>query len=188
MARSRSSALRQRSQPERALPHAAQKSEDRSLSVGPWRRCPGSRHRPRGSEPLTRCGQPFSNALLTAILRLFYRSGGAARRIVSCMERDRKTSRASPGTITKPAALELPPERAFVLHLECTPPDRRPGRTHTSGQVAHVTSRENCRPSWRRRCASSFGRTGASALARARAAVRAARRPTVPGRKRGAEP
>jgi hypothetical protein len=47
-------------------------------------------------------------------------------------------------TTWKPAPLELPPERAFVLHLDvrAQPPRRLVGRVEhvTSGQVAHVTS------------------------------------------------
>jgi len=44
----------------------------------------------------------------------------------------------------KPAVLELPPERAFVLHLDvrALPPRRVVGRVEhvTSGRVGHVTS------------------------------------------------
>jgi hypothetical protein len=43
-----------------------------------------------------------------------------------------------------PAALELSPDRAFVLHLDASarPPRRVAGRVEhiTSGRVAHVTS------------------------------------------------
>jgi len=59
------------------------------------------------------------------------------------MERNRKLPRAS-NTTLKPATLELPPDRAFVLHLDvrARPPRRVVGRIEhvTSGQVAHVTS------------------------------------------------
>ena len=45
---------------------------------------------------------------------------------------------------TKPAAFDLPPDRAFVLHLDANaqPPRRVVGRIEhvTSGQVAHITS------------------------------------------------
>jgi len=68
----------------------------------------------------------------------------AARRIFVCMERDRKTSSSAQRTSAKPAAFELPPDRAFVLHLDaCAQPPRRvAGRIEhiTSGQVAHITS------------------------------------------------
>ena len=60
------------------------------------------------------------------------------------MERNRGTPRSSQRTTAKPAALELPPDRAFVLHLDvrAQPPRRVAGRVEhiTSGQVAHVTS------------------------------------------------
>jgi hypothetical protein len=58
------------------------------------------------------------------------------------MERNRRmpSSQRTP----KPATLELPPDRAFVLHLDvrAQPPRRVVGRVEhiTSGQVAHVTS------------------------------------------------
>ena len=52
--------------------------------------------------------------------------------------------RSAQRTTAKPAALELPPDRAFVLHLDvhAQPPRRVAGRVEhiTSGQVAHVTS------------------------------------------------
>lgn len=60
------------------------------------------------------------------------------------MERNRKTPRSLPRTTASPAGLELPPDRAFVLHLDvrAQPPRRVAGRVEhvTSGQVAHVTS------------------------------------------------
>jgi hypothetical protein len=66
----------------------------------------------------------------------------AARRIFACMERNRKLHRSARAT-SKPAAFELPPERAFVVHLDvrAQPPRRVVGRVEhvTSGQVAHVT-------------------------------------------------
>jgi len=60
------------------------------------------------------------------------------------MERNRKMPRSSERTTSKPTALELPPDRAFVLHLDAgaQPPRRVAGRVEhvTSGQVAHITS------------------------------------------------
>ena len=60
------------------------------------------------------------------------------------MERNRKIPRSSQRTTSKPAAFELSPHRAFVLHLDaCAQPPRRvAGRVEhvTSGQVAHITS------------------------------------------------
>ena len=51
--------------------------------------------------------------------------------------------RSSQRTTSKPAAFELSPDRAFVLHLDARaqPPRRVAGRVEhvTSGQVAHVT-------------------------------------------------
>jgi hypothetical protein len=59
------------------------------------------------------------------------------------MERHQKTPRSSGRTTLKPVALELPPNRAFVLQLDvrAQPPRRVVGRVEhvTSGQVAHVT-------------------------------------------------
>ena len=67
----------------------------------------------------------------------------AARRIFACMERNRKMPRSAQRPTAKPAALELPPDRAFVVHLDvrAQPPRRVVGRVEhvTSGQVAHVT-------------------------------------------------
>jgi hypothetical protein len=67
-----------------------------------------------------------------------------ARRIFACMERNRKVPRSSQRTTARPTTLELPPDRAFVLHLDARaqPPRRVAGRIEhvTSGQVAHVTS------------------------------------------------
>ncbi len=60
------------------------------------------------------------------------------------MERNRKMRKRSQRTTSKPSAFELPPDRAFVLHLDaCAQPPRRvAGRVEhvTSGQVAYVTS------------------------------------------------
>ena len=59
------------------------------------------------------------------------------------MERNRKRLRSAQRPTAKPAALELPPERAFVVHLDvrAQPPRRVVGRVEhvISGQVAHVT-------------------------------------------------
>jgi hypothetical protein len=68
----------------------------------------------------------------------------AARRIFACMEPNRKIPRSFRRTTAKPAAFELPPDRAFVLQLDACaqPPHRVAGRVEhvTSGQVAHITS------------------------------------------------
>ena len=68
----------------------------------------------------------------------------AGRRIFACMERNRKMPRSSQRTTSKPAVFELPPDRAFVLHLDASaqPPRRVLGRVEhiTSGRVAHVSS------------------------------------------------
>lgn len=60
------------------------------------------------------------------------------------MERNRRIARSSQRTTPKPAAFDLSPDRAFVLHLDARaqPPRRVVGRIEhvTSGQVAHVTS------------------------------------------------
>ena len=60
------------------------------------------------------------------------------------MERNRKIPRSARRTTSKPAAFELPPDRAFVLQLDaCAQPPRRVvGRVEhvTSGQVAHIIS------------------------------------------------
>ena len=64
--------------------------------------------------------------------------------MVGCMERNRKMARSSEHTTSKPAAFDLSPDRAFVLHLDARaqPPRRVIGRVEhvTSGRVAHVTS------------------------------------------------
>ena len=64
-------------------------------------------------------------------------------RIVGYMKRNRKMSGPSQRTTSKPPAPELPPDRAFVLHLDVRAqlPRRVVGRIEhvTSGQVAHVT-------------------------------------------------
>ena len=60
------------------------------------------------------------------------------------MARTRNTPRSAQRTASNSAPLELPPDRAFVLHLDARahPPRRVVGRVEhvTSGQVAHVTS------------------------------------------------
>ena len=60
------------------------------------------------------------------------------------MQQKRNIPRSSPPPTTKPARLELRPDRAFVVHLDvrAQPPRRVVGRVEhvTSGQVAHVTS------------------------------------------------
>ena len=59
------------------------------------------------------------------------------------MQCNRKTPRSSQRTTSQPPALELPRDRAFVLHLEARAqlPRRVVGRVEhvTSAQVAHVT-------------------------------------------------
>jgi hypothetical protein len=59
------------------------------------------------------------------------------------MKRNRKLSRAAQRTSAQPPAPELPPERAFVLHLDVRAqlPGRVIGRIEhvTSARVAHVT-------------------------------------------------
>ena len=60
------------------------------------------------------------------------------------MAQNRKTSESRRDAACGPVALELPPDRAFVLHLDAhaRPPRRVVGRVEhvTSGRVAHVTS------------------------------------------------
>jgi hypothetical protein len=60
------------------------------------------------------------------------------------MKRNRETLRPSQRTPVMPTALDLPPDRAFVLHLDvrAQPPRRLVGRVEhiTSGQVARVAS------------------------------------------------
>jgi len=60
------------------------------------------------------------------------------------MQAKRNRPRSSPRTTSRPARLELPPDRAFVLHLDAhaQPPRRVVGRVEhvISGQVTHVTS------------------------------------------------
>jgi hypothetical protein len=60
------------------------------------------------------------------------------------MERNRKMPLSPQRTSARPAALELRPDRAFVLQLDvrAQPPRRLTGRVEhiTSGRVAHVTS------------------------------------------------
>lgn len=59
------------------------------------------------------------------------------------MQRKPNTPRSQPRT-TSGRGLELPPDRAFVLHLDARaqPPRRMIGRVEhvTSGRVTHVTS------------------------------------------------
>ena len=68
----------------------------------------------------------------------------ATSRLYPFMERNHRMPRSSPRASAKPATLELPPDRAFVLHLDvrAQPPRRLAGRVEhiTSGEVAHVTS------------------------------------------------
>jgi hypothetical protein len=56
----------------------------------------------------------------------------------------RNTPRSAQRTASNSTPLELPPDRAFVLHLDAHahPPRRVVGRVEhvTSGRVAHVTS------------------------------------------------
>ena len=56
----------------------------------------------------------------------------------------RDTSRSQPDADARSVPLELPPDRAFVLHLDAhaRPPRRLLGRVEhvASGRVAHVTS------------------------------------------------
>ncbi|HSP96518.1 MAG TPA: hypothetical protein VL049_04655 [Candidatus Dormibacteraeota bacterium] len=67
----------------------------------------------------------------------------APGRIVAPMQRKPTTPRSRQRT-TSGLALELPPDRAFVLHLDARaqPPRRVLGRVEhvTSGRVTHVTS------------------------------------------------
>ncbi len=59
------------------------------------------------------------------------------------MQRNRKMPRSSQRTTSQPPAPELPPDRAFVLHLDARAqlPGRVVGRIEhvTSGQVARIT-------------------------------------------------
>jgi hypothetical protein len=68
----------------------------------------------------------------------------AGGRIVAAVARTRSTPRSARRTAGNPAALELSPDRAFVLHLDAhaRPSERLVGRIEhvTSGKVAHVTS------------------------------------------------
>jgi len=60
------------------------------------------------------------------------------------MERNRKIPRSAQRPTAKPAALELPADRAFVVQLDARaqPPRRVVGRVEhvTSGQVARIAS------------------------------------------------
>jgi len=66
-----------------------------------------------------------------------------ARRIFAGMQTNRKVPRSSQRTAAKPKTLELPPDRAFVLHLHVRAqlPRRLVGRVEhvTPGKVACVT-------------------------------------------------
>jgi hypothetical protein len=68
----------------------------------------------------------------------------AAGRIVASVARTPNTRRPPQRTAANPPPLELPPDRAFVLHLDARarPSERVVGRIEhvTSGKVAHVTS------------------------------------------------
>ena len=61
-----------------------------------------------------------------------------------CMQPKRNIRRLPPPPTAKPARLELPPDRAFVLHLDARaqPPRRAAGRVEhvTSEQLAHIMS------------------------------------------------
>lgn len=63
--------------------------------------------------------------------------------MLACMNKKRKVPRSSPRSATKPARLELRPDRAFVLHLDVHAklPHHVVGRVEhvTSGEVSHVT-------------------------------------------------
>jgi hypothetical protein len=65
-------------------------------------------------------------------------------RIVSAVARTRNTRGSAERTAASPAPLELPPDRAFVLHLDARarPSKQMVGRIEhvTSGKVAHVGS------------------------------------------------
>jgi hypothetical protein len=58
--------------------------------------------------------------------------------------KNRKISRSRPEVAGSPIVIELPPERAFVLHLDshAQPPQVVAGRVEhvTSGRIAHVSS------------------------------------------------
>jgi hypothetical protein len=82
---------------------------------------------------------PLSNRNLTSVPSC----ATAPSRIVAAMQRNPHTPRSHPRT-TSGLALELPPDRAFVLHLDARAqlPRRVIGRVEhvTSGRVTHVTS------------------------------------------------
>ena len=63
--------------------------------------------------------------------------------MLACMKQKRKVPRSSPRPATKPARLELRPDRAFVLHLDAHAklPHYVLGRVEhvTSGEVSYVT-------------------------------------------------
>ena len=64
--------------------------------------------------------------------------------MIASMPRKPNTPRSRPRTPSTGLALELPPERAFVLHLDvrARPPRRMVGRVEhvTSGRATHVAS------------------------------------------------
>ena len=68
----------------------------------------------------------------------------AGGRIVASVARTPNTRRSAQRRASNPPPLELPPDRAFVLHLDARarPSERVVGRIEhvTSGKVAHVTS------------------------------------------------
>jgi len=68
----------------------------------------------------------------------------AGGRIVARVAKTRNPRRSAERTASNPAPLELPADRAFVLHLDAhaRPSERLVGRIEhvTSGKVAHVTS------------------------------------------------
>ena len=101
---------------------------------------------------------PPSNHTLTSVPSCVTAPG----LIVGRMERNRKMPRAS-NTTLKPVAFELPPDRAFVLHLDvrAQPPRRVVGRVEhvTSGQWRTSPRCASCWLSWRRCCAKGFGAT-----------------------------
>ena len=64
--------------------------------------------------------------------------------MLGCMQRKENRPPSSSPPAAKPSPLDLPPDYAFVLHLDARtqPPRRMVGRVEhvTSGQVAHVAS------------------------------------------------
>jgi len=124
------------------------------------------------------------------------------------MRPKRTVPRSSARTTSRPARLELPPDRAFVVHLDADtqPPRRVAGRVEhiTSGQVAHVTSWRGLvafltkvlrnqvrveRGTAHARRVSALCQSDRAAIARGSLEKDAARaaQPILRGRKRGAE-